>query len=184
MRDLADIAELLKRDPTARDLLAYVERLGLPDCWIGAGFVRNAVWDVLHGRPPYTIPLNDVDVLFFDPADVRWEREASIERQLQALAPGFNWSVKNQARMHLRNGDAPYRDICDALSCWCETPTAIAARSVEGQVEFIAPFGVEDLLGLVVRPTPHFAVKLSIYRQRVREKDWRRPCPKLTVYEG
>ncbi|WRQ77412.1 nucleotidyltransferase family protein [Pseudomonas saxonica] len=29
-----------------------VRSLNLPDCWIGAGFLRNAVWDYLHGRSP------------------------------------------------------------------------------------------------------------------------------------
>ena len=29
--------------------LQAVARLDLPDAWIGAGFIRNAVWDALHG---------------------------------------------------------------------------------------------------------------------------------------
>ena len=84
--------------------------------------------DVLHGWPAYTTPLNDVDVIFFDPTDIGRERDDDITRRLVSTAPQTAWSVKNQARMHLRNGDEPYRNTCDALSFWCETPTAIAAR--------------------------------------------------------
>jgi hypothetical protein len=86
--------------------------------------------------------------------------------------------------MHIRNHDPPYRNTCDALSFWCETPTAVAARLAEGRIQLIAPFGVGDLLGLVVRPTPHFTTKLGIYRERIRAKDWVSNWPKLRIDPG
>ena len=52
MRDAADIVDLLSRNVTARVHLARVAQLGLPDCWIGAGFVRNAVWTFCTAGPP------------------------------------------------------------------------------------------------------------------------------------
>ncbi len=58
--------------------LQVVRGLGLLDWAIGAGFVRNAVWDQLHGFDTMT-PLADVDVLFFDRADPSPKREAEIE---------------------------------------------------------------------------------------------------------
>ena len=45
--------------------------------------------------------------------------------------------------MHLRNGDAPYRDTYDAVAHWAETATAIAARSLRGRVEVMAPHGID-----------------------------------------
>ena len=87
------------------------------------------------------------------------------------LAPGIRWSVKNQARMHRRNGDAPYRDTLDAVAHWAETPTAIAARTIEGRVEVMAPYGVDDLLNLIVRPTPVFGHKMDAYRERIMAKE-------------
>lgn len=41
---------LISSDAQRWHLLDIVRSLALPDCWIGAGFVRNAVWDHLHGR--------------------------------------------------------------------------------------------------------------------------------------
>jgi uncharacterized protein len=38
------------------------------------------------------------------------------------------------------------------------------------RVELLAPYGVHDLLNLILRPTPPFLWKLEIFRQRVREK--------------
>ncbi|MGO4573590.1 nucleotidyltransferase family protein [Microvirga sp. 2TAF3] len=183
MRDLSDIAHFLETQADLRGFLASVESLGLPDCWIGAGFVRNAIWDALHGRSFDTGSLNDVDVVYCDSADSSRERDIALERQLRELHPGPPWSVKNQARMHRRNGDAPYRDTRDAIAHWPETATAIAARSVNGRVEIIAPHGVEDLLNLIVRPTPVFRSKIGIYRQRAAGKDWPVRWPRLTIAE-
>lgn len=181
LRTTADIGHLLEAHADLHALLSHVERLGLPDGWIGAGFIRNTVWDVLHGRAIDVSRLNDVDVIFFDPSDTRRERESDLRNRLHEHAPGMAWSVKNQARMHLRNGDAPYRDTVDAVAHWAETATAIAARSIRGRVEVMAPHGVEDLLNLIVRPTPPFEWKMEVYRERVLGKDWPTRWPKLTV---
>lgn len=179
MQHIAEIADAVARQPEMMRLLGHVESLDLPDSWIGAGFIRNAVWDALHGLPFGASPLSDVDVIFFDPADARPERDAAIEATLRTLAPGPNWQVKNQARMHERNGDAPYCDANEAIAHWPETATAIAARVVQGNVEIIAPLGVEDLLALIVRPTPTFARKPDAYRKRLAGKDWLTRWPRL-----
>ena len=181
LRTIPDIERLLEAHADLHALLSYVDGLGLPDAWIGAGFIRNSVWDVLHGREIDVSRLNDVDVLFFDRDDPRKEQEADIEHRLRALAPDVPWSVKNQARMHLRNGDAPYHDTRDAIAHWAETATAIAARSIEGAVEVMAPYGIQDLLKLIVRPTPAFKNKMDVYRERVAGKDWPIRWPGLTM---
>jgi hypothetical protein len=122
-----------------------------------------------------------VDVIFFDPDDIRKEREVEVENRLCEIAPGPGWSAKNQARMHRRNGDAPYRDTFDAVTHWAETATAIAARAIHGRVEVMAPHGIDDLLGLIVRPTPAFRHKMDVYRERVLSKDWPSLWPQLTI---
>lgn len=181
MRGLADIANLLEAHPELRRLLGLVELLALPDGWIGAGFVRNAVWDVLHGRAPDPRRQGDIDVVFFDPDDTREVRDGGLEQRLRHLDPTMAWSVKNQARMHSRNGDRPYRSTEDAIAHWPETATAVAARLVRGHVEVIAPHGVGDLFDLVMRPTPAFRNKMDIYRKRLLEKDWPSRWPRLTI---
>ncbi|EIM27349.1 nucleotidyltransferase family protein [Microvirga lotononidis] len=181
LRTIADIEHLLEAHADLHALLSHVDSLGLPDGWIGAGFIRNAVWDVLHGRAIDISRLNDVDVVFLDPADVSKERNAILEARLRSLAPDVTWQVRNQARMHQPNGDAPYRSTCDAIACWPETATAIAARSVDGKIEVMAPHGIQDPLNLIVRPTPAFAHKMAVYRERVASKDWPARWPGLNV---
>ena len=183
LREIADIAKLLEAHAELHALLLHVESLDLSDGWIGAGFIRNAVWDALHGRPIEASSLNDVDVIYLDPTDTRDERDTALESRLKSLAPDVNWQVRNQARMHLRNADAPYRTISDAIAHWPETATAIAARTIHGKVEVIAPYGIADLIALIVRPTPAFAHKMEIYRARLKSKDWAARWPSLSFCE-
>lgn len=165
-------------------VLRVVAALGIEDCWVGAGLVRNAIWDHLHGRPVELVPGSDIDVVYCDPADTSLARDLEIETRLLAALPGIPWSVHNQTRMHGRNGDRPYRDTEDAIRHWPETATAVAARWHDERVEVIAPHGIDDLLQLRVRPTPQFGRKLDIYRERVRSKDWARRWPKLSIHDG
>jgi len=133
-------------------LLGFVERLDVPDAWVGAGSIRDAVWDALCGLAP--APSRDVDVVYFDPSAPCPAADAALEARLHALDPAVPWSVRNQARMHARNGHASYADTADAMRHWPETATAVAARTRAGRIELLAPHGLADLLGLVVRPGP------------------------------
>ncbi|MGL5489373.1 MAG: nucleotidyltransferase family protein, partial [Shewanella sp.] len=95
----------------------------MPQWCIAAGFVRNLVWDKLHGFDRQ--PLNDIDLIYYCPLDTRPERDRAIEAYLRAGAPELPWSVKNQARMHLKNHDNPYQSSSDAMAYWPEMETAV-----------------------------------------------------------
>jgi len=184
LTDDTDILALVAADAWMMAALAAVAGLGLPDGWIGAGFLRGAVWDRLHGYAQRT-PLDDIDVIYFDPEALEPAAEAALERRLDARLPGLPWEVRNQARMHLRNGDAPYRSSADALAHWLETPTAVGVRLNDGgNPELLAPLGTKDLLALVVRPTPHARAhkhRLAAYRERLERKNWPARWPKMRM---
>lgn len=178
MQNAADIVSLIAGCRRLMGLLGAVESLDLPDGWIGAGAIRNRVWDHLHGRTK--AGETDVDVVYFDPSDLSQCRERELEFCLRDMMPDADWQVRNQARMHLGNGDRAYRDTADALCHWPETATAVAARLRHGRVDLLAPLGLDDLLGLVVRPTPAFRNKADIFAARQKAKNWRARWPRLT----
>jgi hypothetical protein len=181
LRTADDITAFIIADPGRRAILEVVRRQRLPDWAVGAGFIRSPVWDALHGYAEPTL-IADIDVLFFDAADVSRERESAIETALAEAMADVPWSVKNQARMHRRNGDPPYADTADALRFWLETPTAIAIRiDDDDAATLLAPFGVADLLGMVYRPTPRGRQRLSQYHQRMREKNWAARWPRVGI---
>ena len=161
--------------------LKAVESLSLPDCWIGAGFLRNTVWDALHSHPITGALLGDVDVVYFEAVNANRGRDQKIEDLLRTICPNVPWSVKNQARMHLKNGDPPYTGTIDAMRNCPETATAIAARSNGAPVELAAPYGVDDLLNMIVRPTPPFLKKMKQYDERLESKNWVARWPMVQV---
>ncbi|EIJ44448.1 hypothetical protein GWL_38870 [Herbaspirillum sp. GW103] len=176
------LQQLIAADAHRRPLLEAVRSLVLPDAWIGAGFVRNAVWDALHGRAA-TAPHSDIDVIWFDPVRCSPEHDAELEARLAAALPGPQWSVRNQARMHLRNGDAPYASATDALRYWPETATAVAVRLTQtGDVVVAAPLGLQDLWQGVLRPAGAFAtVKRAQFVARVHGRGWLERWPLLRL---
>ncbi|MGO4371659.1 nucleotidyltransferase family protein [Paenibacillus sp. 2TAB19] len=172
---------LLTKEDLLRDL-RIVQQMGLPSWYISAGYVRNYVWDHLHGYEQAT-PLNDVDIVYYDPNDIEEQTEKRWESNLIESYPHYNWSAKNQARMHLRNLAEPYHSVEDAMKRWPETVTALGIYlNAEDQIEVIAPHGLGDLFDLVIRRSPYFQDKDYFY-QRVASKGWLKTWPQLTLIE-
>lgn len=179
------VLDMIAADPQAMAILRAVHDLALPDWAIGAGFVRNRVWDRAGGKRTPTPP-SDIDVLYYDPADLSPAREAEYEARLRIAFPDVPpWSVTNQARIHLENGDPPYRSTLDALRCWLETPTCVAVRlGADGTLALLAPHGLDDLFALRVRPTPRGRERLDAYRRRMAAKNWRAVWPEVRIEDA
>lgn len=183
LRSETDIIDLIEQDEWMMELLKAVETLGLPDWWICAGFVRSKIWDTLH-EYTYRTKLQDIDVIYYDINNILEEEEKSIEAGLREMISGIPWSVKNQARMHLRNHTDPYISSVDAMAKFPETATAIGVKlDLQNNLVLSAPHGIEDLINLEVRPTPYFMLtkkRLEVYQKRVESKGWKAGWPKLT----
>ncbi|MDC9580529.1 nucleotidyltransferase family protein [Xenorhabdus sp. PR6a] len=175
------LQKILSDDPVRMKILYAVRALELNDGWIGAGFVRDAVWDQLHGyglSPVY----GDVDVVWFDCEHCSPDHVSYLEDRLRKQLPSLDWSVKNQARMHQRNRDHPYTSTGNALLHWPETATAVAVRLGKEGLDITAPYGLSDLFELRLRPTPAFErEKLDSFKQRVTTKQWLERYPRLKL---
>ena len=175
---MVSIADIIAQDPVGMKQLRAARELALPDWCIAAGFVRNRVWDHLHGIVPPRPPA-DIDVLYFDPADVSRDSEAAHEKRLQALLPA-PWQVRNQARMHVWKDLPPHRDTADAMTYWLETVTAVGVRlEADDRLTVVAPLGTDDLLGLCCRPTAFGRTRRHEYEARVAAKRWRELWPRV-----
>lgn len=179
--DEQTVIDIIAGDAWAMDILWLARNLHLPDWAIGAGFVRSLVWDQLCGFRQRT-PLNDIDIVYFDAADTGRTREEAAEAELTAARIDQVWSVRNMARMHIKNREAAYSSTEHAIGHWLETPTAVAIRlDADGHLTLLAPHGVEDLLAGRVRPTPNGQRKIIEYRARVAPKAWPTRWPKVVV---
>ena len=158
------------------------------DCWIGAGAIRDAVWDSLsqrRGRPP----VNDIDVVYFDPDDVSEGRDQEIEERLKYLVPAEDWEVTNQAGVHLwfhkKFGYEvePFSSLEDAVASWPEFASCVAARITDrGNLEIIAPHGVDDLMDMVVRRNPA-RVTVKEFNRRTESKQYEKRWPDVEIID-
>jgi hypothetical protein len=139
----------------------------------------------LRCEQPAEFGLKDVDLIYFDEEDLSFEAEASHERRLRDLFAHLpiKLDVKNEARVHLwyedRFGYAikPYSSSADAIATFPTTATAVGVRQVRSKLECCAPFGLDDLFGLVVRPNKR-QITRAIYEAKVDR--WRSIWARLT----
>src|SRR5258707_4451148 len=72
-----ELTQLIRSTPWLMSILETVRRCNPPDWLVGAGVIRNLVWDHLHQYQTPT-PLAATDVIFFDPPDVRSARDRMV----------------------------------------------------------------------------------------------------------
>jgi hypothetical protein len=166
--------------------LATVRQLGLAEWCIGAGAIRNLVWDALHGKSsPSQLP--DIDVAYFDASDLSPQRESELQGKLQALDASAPWEVTNQAGVHLwfeaqfGHPVEPLHSLEQAVGSWPEFATAVGIfLDHDDGLTIIAPHGLDDLFSMRVRRNP-VRVSVETYQQRVAQKRYRERWPKVTV---
>ncbi len=165
------------------EVLEAVCSLNLPDWLIGAGFVRNLVWDELHNFENQS-PITDIDIAYFDPNDLSEESESSYQEMLSKKLVA-DWSVTNQARMaKINNQSVSYLSTEDAIAHWPETATAVGITMLpDNSLKVIAPHGLEDLFSLKLRMSPDFGDGPDAFFDRVKKKQWLTKWPKLQIIE-
>jgi uncharacterized protein len=171
-------------------MLQRFDGIGLPDVWIVAGCIAQTVWNLSCGRPAGH-GIKDVDVVYFDAGDLSAETEADHEWRLADYFSDLpvKLDVKNEARVHLWYEEAfgypisPYRSTGDAIASFPTTSTAVGVRRRHSRLEYCAPFGLDDLLALRVRPNKR-QITPAIYAAKVNR--WRQVWPHLTFlgWEG
>ena len=171
-------------DPTVSAILDRAPALGVGDWWLTAGVLFQTVWNELTGRPPGT-GIRDADLFYFDP-DTSWAAEDGVIRAGAELFAGLPVPVeiRNEARVHLWYADRfgiparPFRDCADAIDSFAAVCCAVGVTVDDGRPRAYAPFGYDDLFGLVVRPNRRLAPR-QVYETKAAR--WKEHWPELTV---
>lgn len=156
---VASLGVRVRAEPWLTGALEAVAASDLPGAWIGAGAIRDVVWGQLHdGFDPAGV--RDIDVAFFDPADLSRERDLAAQQTLAGIAV-LPWEASNQAAVHTWYHEyfggepvSPFATVHEAVATWPETATCVAVRLVPPGLEVCAPHGLADLLGGVWRVNP------------------------------
>ena len=157
-----DLEAILRATPSLMAVMETARDLDLPDWLIFSGAIYQRALNHLTGRDP-DYGIKDYDLGYFD-SDTTYEAEdVVIRRAAAAFEPPIRQmiEVRNQARVHLwfegKFGE-PYGPLscsAEALSRFTSTTFAIGARlEPGGQMSLVAPFGLEDLFAMRLRPNP------------------------------
>ena len=183
MGDERRFLELVLADPTVSGVLDRAGELELPDAWLTAGILFQAVWNGLTGRPPGT-GVRDADLFYFS-EDLSWEAEDVVIRRAATVFAGapVPVEVRNEARVHLWYAEhfgspapRPFTDCRDAVDHFAAVCCCVGVSVRTGEV--YAPHGFDDLFGLVVRPNSVLAPR-HVYEAKAAR--WQAQWPELTV---
>ncbi|HEY8677492.1 MAG TPA: nucleotidyltransferase family protein [Candidatus Dormibacteraeota bacterium] len=170
------LEQLIRASSWFMEILRAARDCDPPDWWIGAGVLRDLVWDERHGGfDPAKV--KDVDLAFFDAADLSRERDLAVEAMLRRRLAAVPWDAKNQAAVHTwyerRFGFAvpPLQSAADGVATWPETATAIAVRlEADDALLVTASCGLDDLFHGVWRRNPR-RVSVDEYLRRLEAKN-------------
>ena len=179
------LRQLLSRSPIVAPIVDRWPDIGLPDCWLVAGCLAQTVWNDAFGLPA-THGISDIDLVYFDGEDLSAETEAGHAERIRALFADLGlWiDVKNEARVHLSyaekfgSAQASYVSTEDAITTFPTTATAVGVQPRAEGLHVFAPYGLSDLLGLIVRPNKK-QITQAIYDAKV--KKWQARWPGLHV---
>lgn len=183
------LADILRAAPSLMRVMEIARDLALPDWMIFSGAIYQKAVNHLTGREP-DYGLKDYDLGYFDARDTSYEAEDRVIRRAAAAFPpplDRLVEVRNQARVHLwfedRFGEAyaPLSDSAEALTRFTATMFAVGARlDPDGELRIFAPFGLEDLFALRLRPNPTRATRGFARTAEAALARW----PELTIVEG
>jgi uncharacterized protein len=159
----------------------------LPQWRLVAGCIYQTVWNVLTTRPQGT-GINDYDLIYFDGTDLSEEAERATERRFREFMPTFPVpiEVRNQARVHLWFEDyfgipyPPLKSPEEAIARYASATHAVGIRLMkeDDRMDIFAPYCLEDIFSMVIRPNYELPNKATHDRKAERAKAvW----PEVTV---
>jgi hypothetical protein len=172
------------QNPVNAALLRRLPDLGVPDCFLTAGCLFQAVWNRLSGRAA-DWGVKDYDVFYFDPTDLSWDAEDAVIGRARSLFADLDVTieVKNQARVHLwypQRFGAPYPALTssrDGIDRYLIACTCVGIEVATGAL--YAAGGLQEVYDGILRINPvnrqtlAFRAKAASYQSRW---PWLRIC--------
>ena len=179
------LTDILSQNRPIYDVIKKMACFGLRDYYVGAGCITQTIWNYQCGNE-LTHGISDIDIVYYDSDDLSYEAEDTVIKQIKrALEPcAFELDIKNQARVHIWYKEiwgqdiTPYVSVENAINTWPTSSTAIGVRFENNQLKIYAPFGLNDLFGMTVRPNKT-QITQEVYLQKVNK--WQDKWPLLTI---
>jgi len=187
-KQVIELVSLIKKNPILTHLLEDSQArsaISIQDWYVGAGCIAQTVWNQAHG---FTLDahIKDIDLVYYDDTDLSEKTEKEHEAIInQALDLPIPVDCTNEARVHTWYEDRfgypikAYQSAEEAINTWPTTATSVAVKiDSNGELQVYAPFGLNDLFGLIIRPNK-VQITREIYEKKVQR--WQLHWPRLTI---
>ncbi|GHU54859.1 hypothetical protein AGMMS49975_15830 [Clostridia bacterium] len=166
-------------------LAEIMRELNIKDYSLSGGAVYQIVWNYKLSQG-LQYGLGDLDVVYYDNC-LSEEKEAyAQDRVREHLAyQKYPVEVTNQARVHLWNKSMHHVEsnsltsLEDAIASWMPLCACVGIRKTEEGLLVIAPYGLDDIFNLTVRPNNKPEKSQTVYNQKVLK--WSELWRDLTV---
>ncbi len=180
-----ELLTILEAVPEIEETLNVLVEYRLPDHYLAGGAVTQCVWNHLLGHSALH-RVKDFDVVYFEQESQNREQvhERAIRNRLSHALP---IDVKNQAFVHtwypvkFGNVIPPHTTTEDGIRTWLPA-LAVGVRKHGSQYVVFAPFGLEDMMQMVVRPNKR-AMSQNNYAVMTESFKTRWPQIRLDAWE-
>ena len=153
------LEKVLAQNKIVSKILELAPKLEMPNWYLGAGCIAQTVWNFEHGFD-LTNGVKDCDLVYYLPDISSEAQDAYIQRGKEIFKDiPLPVEIVNEARVHLWYEEEfgrkinPYKSSEEAINEWPTTATGIGVRYDEnGRFVVYAPYGLNDLFGLILRP--------------------------------
>lgn len=183
---LVILEKILRKNTELMSILEVLEKDGISNYYVGAGAINQTVFNYYHGYD-INYGIKDYDIVYYD-EDISYEKEDVVIKRLNARFNDLDVCVdiKNQARVHIWYYEkygikkVPYTSVEDAIARWGATITCIGVRLENGKLVVFAPYGLNDIFGMIIRP-----VKKDFTKENYDERadKWMKKWPMLKKIE-
>lgn len=185
-KQLIILEGILKKNTKLMEILKILDDDGIKNYYVGAGCINQTVFNYYHGKE-LDYGIKDYDIVYYD-ENTSYESEDIVIKRLENKFKDLDVCVdiKNQARVYIWYYEkygvkkTPYKSVEDAIASWGATITCVGIRLENGKLVVCAPYGLNDIFNMVIRPVKREFTK-EWYDERALR--WMKKWPKLKKME-
>lgn len=183
MKYQTELFDLIREDTEFTEVFQILNQMHLPQAYICGGAIRDFVWNKQTNQTT-NLRLGNIDIFYVDPGESN-EQALIRQTQINQKYSKYLWNLTNIALPQRHTSKLILgKDILTTLQMFPETCSAVGIACDQMQnLSLVAPYGLEDLFELKVRPTPAIqnAKDYLNYQKRLERKKWQRQWPELTL---
>ena len=170
------LESILNKSKKIKEILRVLEQYSkenqdFKNYYLAAGCVNQTIFNYYHNYD-LDYGIGDYDIVYYD-EDTSYEKEDIIIKDLKERLKylDLKFDIKNEKRVHIwynekyKTNRKEYESVEDAISKWGTTITCLGVRMENNKLIVCAPYGLNDLFNLILRP-----VKIDFTKEDYEKK--------------